>query len=371
MESCDTHVGNTYNAGSAILHATVTAKSNIQETNVETFLNHIAIGGILNGDPRSLGASIVCLIHGQQCGIVPLSTSSLVAQVCSQLHSMVSERSVWYLALQDIWQAKPRAYRPAICSLSSSELRVRTVFEARLQERLTSQSVPQCTWKMETISDIVHAQFIPNSNGKFITCTKGGDLQLHAAGGDVLGGAEEFETEETVGYMSFLWIRPVSQHTCLGIQLHQSELSVHCLRASLFLNRLYYSCSNYGRPGIIRLLRIEDKITVLATITTKTRPISADVTRNRLAFVCHGLDQLNSLELQVHSLDHPADRRVFQLSGFGKYVSHPTMLVTTLTLRSMSTIILLLEAPWFSLITIIFYTSTKRGSRHMSYLRSL
>lgn len=67
---------------------------------------------------------------------------------------------------------------------------------------------------------IISAQFIPNSGGQFISCSIRGELQLYSPEGEVT------DTLSGLGPAlpsSHLWIRPVSPHTCVEIQLNRTN----------------------------------------------------------------------------------------------------------------------------------------------------
>jgi hypothetical protein len=144
----------------------------------------------------------------------------LLTQVCKALQDKVHQRSVWHTALQDIWEAKPRAHQPVLSSLSVGELQQQAVFEARLEQRLNSSFEAKHLRTIDSMAAIISAQFIPNSGGHFISCSVGGELRLYSPEGEV---TDTLDGLDPTLSSSHLWIRPVSRDTCVGIQLNRTN----------------------------------------------------------------------------------------------------------------------------------------------------
>jgi hypothetical protein len=131
---------------------------------------------------------------------------------------MVNQRSVWHEALQDIRDARPRAHQPDMASLSPEDLKERAIFEAKLEQKLSSTYVPRHIWTIDTTSLMISVHFVPNSGGRFITCSKMGEVVLYSAAGQIMDSLDGHDFGE---YALQLWICPVSPTNCLAIQLHQ------------------------------------------------------------------------------------------------------------------------------------------------------
>jgi hypothetical protein len=83
----------------------------------------------------------------------------------------------------------------------------------------------------------------------------------------------------------------------------------------------YCSYRQWNTPGIVHVLRIAERLTLLASVPTSTRIIAGDVTADSFAFLCNGQEQKSFIELHVHPIPGsqslvPANGMLLHLKGF-------------------------------------------------------